>query len=146
MIEINGTQYEQINRQSKSAYSKFGTMTALLVSLMPTSIHGVNSYSRKRPNVDIVEEYKLILQKKSTLSKSDRDWVVGTFKYNFREVTPEETKRAVDLAETIKKHTRNIIIMDDDTDMNESTFAAMKNSTLHNQPIIIVSKKNDNSK
>lgn len=34
-----------------------------------------NNYSRKRPNINIVEEYKLIQLKQSKLCRSDRDWV-----------------------------------------------------------------------
>ena len=34
---------------------------------------------RKRPSVDIKSEYELIQQKKSTLSRSDREWVIEQF-------------------------------------------------------------------
>jgi len=39
-----------------------------------------NRTPRKRPNVDILTEYQLVLAKKSNLSKSNRDWVESMFK------------------------------------------------------------------
>lgn len=38
------------------------------------------------PN-DIVKEYGLIQQKKSNLSKSQRDWIVWKFEKNFKRVS-----------------------------------------------------------
>jgi len=34
---------------------------------------------RIRPDVDIIEEYKLVINKKSKLGRNDRDWVKYTF-------------------------------------------------------------------
>jgi hypothetical protein len=43
--------------------------------------------AKKRPNLDIVKEYALIQQKKSLLTKSQRDWVVFQFESKYELVT-----------------------------------------------------------
>ena len=45
--------------------------------------HFSGMYFKPRPNVDIVDEYKLILQKNSNLSRNNRDWVIRTFHANY---------------------------------------------------------------
>lgn len=82
-IEINGETYQKIDRDSKA--SPRSRMLAM-ATLMMGGMYGDNSYERKRPNVDIVEEYKLIQEKKSKLCRSDRDWVVRTFNYNYKKI------------------------------------------------------------
>jgi hypothetical protein len=46
--------------------------------------YGMPRREKKRPDVDIVEEFKLIQQKKSNLSRSDRSWVVREFNKNYK--------------------------------------------------------------
>lgn len=75
----------QSKSQSKSILPKLIQMAAGLASIYP--IH--NPYynkPRKRPAVNLIEEYELIQQKKSKLSKSDRDWVEDQFHKNFIKV------------------------------------------------------------
>lgn len=61
------------------------------ILMMATMFGGMSGYGGKsepeRPKVDIVKEYELILDKKSKLSKSQRDWVEWQFNKNFIEVT-----------------------------------------------------------
>ncbi len=72
-IEINGIKYQQ-KEQPKKPMSR---------TLMAMMVMGGGSRQKETPNVDLVEEYGLIQQKKSTLSKSQRDWVVWQFEKNF---------------------------------------------------------------
>jgi len=78
--EINGIRY--IKKEVDRAAGRRGHLAALLSNAIPY----VNPYSlneppvgRKRPEVDLEKEFELIGQKKSTLSRSDRDWVVEQF-------------------------------------------------------------------
>ena len=48
---------------------------------------------RRRPDVDLVFEYRLILNKKSQLSRSNRDWVVREFKSRFKRVNIEDNEQ-----------------------------------------------------
>jgi hypothetical protein len=58
---------------------------------MPGYYGGVKK-QREMPHVNIIEEYGLIQQKKSNLSRSQRDWVVHTFERNFIVVPSGEEK------------------------------------------------------
>ena len=98
-IEINGKYYQQKPSSTTQMSGKLQAM--LLMSMAMTTMVGGGGYGRKRPQVDIIEEYKLIQQKKSKLSKSDRDWVKYQFRKNFREVSQEE----------IDKQDRNYLVV-----------------------------------
>ena len=84
IVEVNGVQYSQ-NEQPERKRGMSSKMMAILAMEMAMGAYmGMGGgYTRKRPNVDIVEEYGLIQQKKSKLSKNDRDWVVYTFERNY---------------------------------------------------------------
>ena len=84
-LEINGVKYRQKEQQKRNPMGK--TMTTLL--MMASVFDSLDPYAKKpkeTPNVDIVKEYGLIQQKKSNLSKSQRDWVVWQFEKNFEPV------------------------------------------------------------
>ena len=84
-IEINGIKYQQKEQPKRKPMSK--TMTAML--MMASAFCSLDPYAKKpkeTPKVDIVKEYGLIQLKKSTLSKSQRDWVVWQFEKNFERV------------------------------------------------------------
>ena len=84
-IEIDGIKYqkrEQTQRKSSGRLSALMLMTAAMGGLM-----GGNSYNRPNPQVDIAEEYKLILQKKSKLCRRDREYVQWAFKQLYKEVS-----------------------------------------------------------
>ena len=60
------------------------TMTTML--MMAAAFGSLDPYAKKpkqTPQVDIVKEYGLIQQKKSNLSRSQREWVVWQFEKNF---------------------------------------------------------------
>lgn len=80
-IEIGGELYEQ-RPQSSSRNLNRGMVTVLAMA----SMFGGLPYGRPAPQVNLIEEYTLILQKKSKLSKRDRDWVVNQFNRTFKKV------------------------------------------------------------
>jgi len=83
IIEINEIKYRQ--REQKPISRGAGKMMMMAMALGGMS-YGRSNYKRQRPSVDVVEEYKLILQKKSELGRSDRDWVVNQFNYLYEKI------------------------------------------------------------
>ncbi|MBC7524161.1 MAG: hypothetical protein H7239_06960 [Flavobacterium sp.] len=80
-IEINGLQYRQ-KEQNISQLKKYNKSFSMLYGMaMMFGGQGAVGTSRQRetPKVNIVEEFKLIQEKKSKLSRNDRDWVVAKF-------------------------------------------------------------------
>ena len=90
-IEINGVKYQQIKEETpKHNYSKSSKslmmMSMFMMPMMDNYGWGGGRKEKETPNVDIIKEYGLIQQKKSYLSKSQRDWVVKQFEKNFERV------------------------------------------------------------
>jgi len=90
IIEINGVKYIQ-NEKVKGTSSRRNLSPELFGMMMIGQLMGggygyETKREPKRPAVNIIEEYKLIQQKKSGLSKSQRDWVCRQFHYNFTKV------------------------------------------------------------
>lgn len=85
-IEINGVKYQQKEQPKRKPMSK-ALITMMLMGEMAGGF-GIGGGSRQKetPNVDIIKEYGLIQQKKSGLSKSQRDWVVWQFEKNFEPI------------------------------------------------------------
>jgi hypothetical protein len=82
-IEINGVKYQQKEQPKRKPMSK--TLAAMLMM----GFGSLDPYAKKpkeTPKVDIIKEYGLIQQKKSNLSKSQRNWVVWQFEKNFERV------------------------------------------------------------
>lgn len=83
VITIDGISYAKKEQPKASkTTSKLLMMAAALGSIDPYG----SSYSRKRPQVNIVSEFELIQQKKSKLSRNDRDWVESQFHKNFKKI------------------------------------------------------------
>ena len=82
MIEINGKKYLPVEQPKR----KTGRMGLIAHALASVEMFGANTYHRTRPTVNIVEEYKLIQDKKSNLCRSDRDWVEYQFSRMYKEV------------------------------------------------------------
>ena len=73
-VEINNIKYrERVKRQ-----------THPLIGLIIKEYN--QHHSRKRPVINLVEEFKLIQNKKSKLSKNDRDWAVRQFENQFERI------------------------------------------------------------
>lgn len=81
IIEINGVQYSKIEKD-KPKTGKKSQMLAM-AAMMYGGMFG-SSYEPERPNVNIIEEFEKIQNKKSTLPKSQRDWVVNQFNRNYK--------------------------------------------------------------
>lgn len=86
IVEINGVKYSKNEQPEKKRGMSSKMMTILAMGMVMGGGMGMRGYTRKRPSVDIVEEYGLIQQKKSKLSKNDRDWVVYTFERNYTKI------------------------------------------------------------
>lgn len=81
-VSVNGILYEKIQQPPRKPLPiplsmGFLTMTQLAYG-MPKL--------RNRPNVNIVKEFELIQNKKSNLSKSNREWVVWKFNRTYKKV------------------------------------------------------------
>lgn len=84
-VEINGIKYQSIEKPKRPKMS--GKLASIMA--MAQMFGGYEIGSKKdpeRPQVDIVKEYELIQNKKSLLSKNQRDWVVYQFESNFAPV------------------------------------------------------------
>lgn len=89
IVEINGITYQQKEQPKRKPIGK--TLAAML--MMANAFEYINPYptpkkQEKQLDIDIVKEYGLIQQKKSTLSRSKRDWVVWQFERTFEKVNP----------------------------------------------------------
>lgn len=86
VVEINGIKYQKIpespKRFSKSLTPMLMGMMLMAEMAMPEYYGGVKK-KKETPHVNIIEEYGLIQQKKSNLSRSQREWVVKVFNENF---------------------------------------------------------------
>lgn len=81
-VSVNGIKYKQNEPEQKSRMSS--RLLALTSIAKAVSGMGMPSiHERKRPSVDIVKEFELIQNKKSNLSKNDRDWVEYMFHRNY---------------------------------------------------------------
>jgi hypothetical protein len=81
IITINGINYKPVDKQPSRKTSR-AFMRIAAISLMFGGMPSLGS-NKQRPNVNIVEEYKLIQNKQSKLSKNDRDWVCRCFESNY---------------------------------------------------------------
>lgn len=80
-ITINGKTY--IEKEPTKKSHAIGALAMAVAMYMPTTFA---RYGSKMSNlkVDIVHEFSLIQEKKSNLSKSQRDWVVNQFNRKFK--------------------------------------------------------------
>lgn len=82
VIEINGNKYVQKIKGNDGVPMSHKMFSLEMMAM--TMMGGFSApRSRQTPKVDIVKEYGLIEQKKSNLSKRERDWVVQQFELNF---------------------------------------------------------------
>ncbi|MFZ1786847.1 MAG: hypothetical protein WAT92_00990 [Saprospiraceae bacterium] len=94
VIIINGTEYKPITKEAKKV-PKYGSrlnglMTgAMLLGGMDMMNFDSGTYTRKLDSdISITEEYGLIQQKKSKLSKWERESVIRIFERNYEKVKP----------------------------------------------------------
>lgn len=88
IVEVNGVKYQRIPKEEKqqSRLTSQWMMMAMALGGLPGMYGMGGNRSSSGPDVDIVNEYTLIRQKKSNLSRKERDWVVYTFEKNFKKV------------------------------------------------------------
>lgn len=87
MIEIKGILYEEIPKPPKKQMSKASLELMLIAGMysLPFTTSS-NSRPKEKLNIDIVKEFELIQDKKSNLSRSQREWVVFQFNKKYRAV------------------------------------------------------------
>lgn len=86
-ITINGKTYQKKEQPKPSKSSSKLLMMAAAMGGMAAAMGSYGqSYSKERPQVKLEEEFELIQNKQSTLSRSDREWVVATFNRLYKEV------------------------------------------------------------
>lgn len=78
LIEVDGVKYREIEKPRVS-----GRIAQIMLMAQMMGGYGMPK-EPQRPDVDIVSEYKLIQQKKSNLSRSQRDWVVSQFHSRYK--------------------------------------------------------------
>ena len=83
-LEINGIMYTEIKKQPKKQMSS----SMARVVMMATMFGGIGgnevSKTPNRPSVDLIKEFELVQQKKSKLSRNNRDWIVFEFNKLFK--------------------------------------------------------------
>ena len=83
-IEINGIKYQKIEKQPRKNSKTMNKV--LMMAAMFGGLDGIGGKTRKRPNVVLEQEYGLIQEKKSKLSRNDRDWVVYQFERQYKRI------------------------------------------------------------
>lgn len=79
-VTVNGVEYEKVETPKRD--SKFTYIEYLLSQFYISK----NSGKSSKPNVNLVDEFELIQNKQSKLSRSNRDWVVSQFNKHFKPV------------------------------------------------------------
>jgi len=91
-IIISGERYIE-----KQKWNKPLSPTVTKVLMMAMAVGGSSIFGSKngpeRPDVDIISEFKLIQEKKSNLSRTQRDWVEMQFHKNFVKLSDNMTKK-----------------------------------------------------
>lgn len=82
IIEINGEEYLQLEKQNKGSKLSPTVSKVLMMAIAFSSLNSSNK-QKERPEVNIIAEFELIQQKKSKLSRLNRDWVERQFYKNF---------------------------------------------------------------
>jgi len=83
-VEIDGKIYVKIEQNNQET-ARLSRMSMMLYGMaMMFGGGGTSSYQRYFPKVNLIEEYKLIIAKKSKLSRAERDMVINRFNKNFK--------------------------------------------------------------
>jgi hypothetical protein len=85
-LEINGIKYAEIEKQPKKQMSSSMARVVMMATMFGAMGGSEVSKTRERPSVDLIKEFELVQQKKSNLSRNDRDWVVFQFNKRFKQL------------------------------------------------------------
>ena len=86
-FDIDGVRYAPIEQQKSGLSKKMMGILAVASMFAPVAGYGLSNKVRILPRgTDIIEEFKLIQEKKSNLGKWERDEVVRIFERNFKKV------------------------------------------------------------
>jgi hypothetical protein len=80
-LEINGVKYVKVEKEPRKQMS-----SSVAKVIMLASMFGVFGGKTKQVDINIIEEFELIQQKKSKLSSKDRDWVNYKFNKEYKKV------------------------------------------------------------
>lgn len=80
-VEVNGELYEYTPPEEPKA----PRLPALLMA-MASMYEGAMVRERKRPDVNIVDEFARIQRKQSNLSRNDREWVKFQFNRHYTKI------------------------------------------------------------
>ena len=88
-IKINGLIYEskKIDVKETDKVSKMSTMLLGIASYMFIGQSRLGSSKMQKssePKVNLIDEFRLIQNKQSKLSRKDRNWVIFQFNRNFK--------------------------------------------------------------
>jgi hypothetical protein len=87
IIEINGIKYKKKPQKPIRPMSPMMMSLMLMAEMSYSPYMGVSqSKKENHSGINIVEEYGLIQQKKSKLSRKEREWVVYKFERDFAPV------------------------------------------------------------
>jgi hypothetical protein len=86
-LNIDGKLYEETEKTKINPYSHaLPDFIREKLDELKSIYNYKPSYQRERPEVDLICEFRLIQEKRSKLSRSDREWVVRQFNSKFKEV------------------------------------------------------------
>ena len=91
-FELNGVTYVQVEKETPKKSHYKASRLMMFAQMFSASVYNIggNSYSRQLPeNINIIKEYGLIQNKKSRLSRWEREVVVNIFETNFKPITHE---------------------------------------------------------
>lgn len=80
-ITINDIQY--IERPIRKNKSNMAFLASMMIAVTEMSFAKTGSLKGKPPEVNIISEFELIQEKKSKLSKSEREYVIRMFNQKF---------------------------------------------------------------
>lgn len=86
IITVNGVDYveREVNTKHNASMSKYVSAMLGIYALSMTFNNQFKNSKGEAPNVNIIEEFKLIQKKESNLSRSEREWVIRQFNKKFK--------------------------------------------------------------
>ena len=85
-IDINGVTYQKIEHQqpTKRPSKSIVMLHAMAMAFGGQGMLGTSKKTQSAPSVNLVAEFRLIQDKKSNLSRSEREYVVREFNKHYK--------------------------------------------------------------